>query len=441
MLTIAEHLAAARIAVRETISEPRIGWAWLEPAYRADPNRAFFGTFHPLTIDDDGLLALEKAMKALLDDERVRRTWQPEDLWTTVLSLLSAAVNNPSLDLQHAVDRLVKPAPTRTVAALSNVTWTAEPTLVGDIGIASLSSNLDAESFAGLLELDGVAASDLVSHAEQLLRESGSYVVASSASERQGELAYEDFARGIEDLIGLILLLSPRLDEFGIFSLRGATNRPGVRGTTLDRVALGGLLETKGAGELAARVLSIGGWGASNGFRWQSADPMPIDSLLDGDLRPVIADLLSAGDAIARRLRVASRWYAQAFWAEVEVDAALSVSVALDALLTGKQALAGGVSKQRFSLLERDPSERPMRFKRYDKVYAVRSAIVHGGGGTRALQKLGGARSLLADARWVTARFLELRTLFAPDSDNDLMELWNSLEGGSVPWTYGYDAD
>jgi hypothetical protein len=230
-------------------------------------------------------------------------------------------------------------------------------------------------------------------------------------------------------------MFSDRLDEHGIYSLRGSTNRPGVRGIALDRGALGDLLAETGSAELAARVLTITSWGAGNNFMWTSASPMPLDGLLDADLLSLLGDLLAADDAIAQRLRVAARWYARAFWAGAEDDAALAVSVALDSLLTGKDAVPGAVSKGRFALLERDPAARGTRFDRYEQVYKVRSAVAHGGDATRPLARIGGARSILEDARWTARQLLALRQISTPKDDAAFRELWGAVQWGTLPWT------
>ncbi|WP_410585048.1 hypothetical protein [Amycolatopsis sp. lyj-108] len=292
----------------------------------------------------------------------------------------------------------------------------------------------DATPVARELNLDAWETEAFVDHARQMLAKFGGFVVATATSSRQGNLAYHDFGRTLDDAIGLVLLLSDRLDEHGIYSLRGATNRPGVRGIALDRRTLGDLLAESGSAELAAQVLTITGWSAGNDFRWMSADPMPLDRLLDAELLPLLDDLLVADDAIAQRLRVAARWYARAFWADAEDDAALAVSVALDSLLTGKDAVPGAVSKGRFALLERDPAARAARFDRYEQVYKVRSAIAHGGDATRSLARIGGTRTILEDARWTARQLLTLRQISTPKDDAAFRELWSAVQWGTLPW-------
>jgi hypothetical protein len=431
---IAAQLARVKKAIRETDEDPRIGWAWSEAAYRASPARAFHGKSGALTVEDSGMAALEQAMGALLNRQQVRVAWREEDLWSVVLSLLAAAIAEDELDLNGAVRKLLSPAEVRIAAALGNVTWADGPMSLGGLVIAKLYSEEDAVAVADELGLKTWQADAFRDHARQLLKEFGGFVLATAATNRQGELAHEDFQRKLDDIIGLVLLFSDRLDEHGIYSLRGTTNRPGVRGVTLDRAALADLLAERGAGELAARVLTITGWGAGNSFRWLSADPMPLDRLLDSHLRQQLDDLVTADDAIAQRLRVAARWYARAFWADAEDDAALAVSVALDSLLTGKDAVPGAVSKGRFALLERNPAARAARFERYEQVYKVRSAIAHGGDATRSLAKIGGARSMLDDARWTATQLIALRKISAPKDDAGFRELWGAVQWGTLPW-------
>lgn len=435
-MNIAAELETAVAAVHATNADPRIGWAWMRPEYRASSARAFRGASGALTVADAGMPALEAAATGLMKDRRVRANWCEEDVWNIVLSLLAAAAESDgSVDMASAVLRIVKPTAVRVVAALANVTWEGDPATLGGLTLSRLRTEDDAVALAVSLHLDRGAADALVLHARQLLSAIGDYVVATRTTPRQGELAHADFKRAVEDAIGLTLMLSTRLDEHGVVSLRGATNRPGIRGITLDRRALGELLADQGAGELGARILKITGYGAHNSLRWHSADPLPLDALLDPELRPVIEDLLDAQDAIAQRLRVAARWYARAFWADAEDDSALAVSVALDSMLTGKDALPGAVSKSRFAFLERDVSNRTARFERYEAVYQVRSAIAHGGDASRRLADIGGARSLLVDARWVAKALLDLRQVHKPGNDAAFRELWAALQWGTVSWS------
>jgi hypothetical protein len=94
----------------------------------------------------------------------------------------------------------------------------------------------------------------------------------------------------------------------------------------------------------------------------------------------------------------------------------------------------GAVSKGRFALLERDPASRSAKFDRYEQVYKVRSAIAHGGDAGRSLEKVGGARSLLEDARWTAFKLLELRAIARPASDSDFRDMWAAVQWGTITW-------
>jgi hypothetical protein len=426
-------LEAALGAVEETESDPRIGWAWMTPEYRARPERAFHGIDRALTIEDRGLPSLEKAVDALVRDQRIVRNWREDDIWTTVLTILASAHVYGSVDIDAAVSKIINPTPARHVAALANVTWESSPAVAGDLAIARIEHEADAQSLAEMLKLGSRDTTALLAHARQLLVDFGSYVVVTATTARQGELGHEDFLRKVDDVLGLTLLLSREVG-YDTHTNRGPTNRPGIRGIALDRGALGVRLDGGGSAELGARLLVLTGWGGASYVRWYSADPVPLDRLMSGDLGRVIASVLHADDAIAKRLRVAARWYARAFWAEKDDDAALAVSVALDSMLTGKEALPGAVSKGRFALLDRDPAARVARFKRYDDVYQVRSAIAHGGDASRRLVSIGGVRSILQDAAWVAHRLLELRDLSAPTNDSDLRDLWSAIQWGTIDW-------
>jgi hypothetical protein len=170
MNDVAEHLKTALAAVRTSTEAPLIGWAWVEPSYRASSERAFLGEDASLTIADEGMPAMESAMRALLRDQRVTRHWRDEDLWTTVLSLLAAASAGRVPDLAEAIERIVKPRPVRIAAALANVAWTTGPVVLGSLTLARVQDESDARELAASLELAKLAEPGFISHSQQLLR-------------------------------------------------------------------------------------------------------------------------------------------------------------------------------------------------------------------------------------------------------------------------------
>ncbi|CAN5521921.1 hypothetical protein BH09ACT4_BH09ACT4_12560 [soil metagenome] len=433
---VVENLERVRRAVVETDADPRIGWAWLEPSYRSTSRRAFHGPTGPLTVDDDGMPALEAVMIELWGLPQVRAAWVEEDLWTVVLSMIGHAAKDKRISVKSAVEKLVKPRPVRQAAALANVAWSDSVKTVGGVTFASVRSEADAAVLADELDLDHVGATSLIAYSRQLLDGLGNFVLASTTSSRQESLAHADFLRSLEDLIGLTLMLSDQLDDHQLNHRRGSANRPGLRGLALDRGGLGARLSGAGGAELGAQILSITGWGGNSAFHWYSADPTPLDALLTEPTIREVDDVIRAEDPIAQRLRVAARWYARSLWADADDDSALSVSVALDSLLTGKDSVPGAVSKGRFALLERDVVRRAARFARYEKVYQVRSAIAHGGEAESRLRAIGGTSSLLDDARWVARQLLELRRISRPTSDSEFRDLWERVQFGTIEWTH-----
>ncbi len=244
-VSVAGDLATARDCVIPTDADPRIGWAWMKPTYRAHVGRAFHGSEGTRTLSHEGVAALESAIATMWRDQRVKAVWLEEDLWTVVLRLLDAASNDRSVDLEIAAAKLAKPKPVRIAAVLANVSWSSGPVVLGSIGLASIGSEEDADALANLLSLEETDKEAFRSHAKQLLREFGTYVVATGQSPRQVALGQQDFNRALDDLVGLVLLLSDELEANGVYSLRGATNRPGIRGIALDRGAVGDLLAKK----------------------------------------------------------------------------------------------------------------------------------------------------------------------------------------------------
>jgi len=66
-------------------------------------------------------------------------------------------------------------------------------------------------------------------------------------------------------------------------------------------------------------------------------------------------------------LRVAARWFAEAFWSTDHDDSALALGVAVDALIGSRSGLPGRAMRERFALLESEPEKRASRAKRYEE--------------------------------------------------------------------------
>jgi hypothetical protein len=163
--------------------------------------------------------------------------------------------------------------------------------------------------------------------------------------------ALEETERQLRNIVDLALLLERDLNGHKIYR-RGETNRPGIRGLTLDRGAIESNLEGSATLELAASQLTITEVGDIRSFNWFSAEPLPLDTLLDQSyLREAVQSCLK-DDPISNRVRVAARWFAEAHYTLADDDAALALGVAMDAMLTGQNNLPGSAMADRVAMLE-----------------------------------------------------------------------------------------
>ena len=145
----------------------------------------------------------------------------------------------------------------------------------------------------------------------------------------------------LRTLCDLTVLLDTAKDEHSLYSMRGTWNRPGIRGLQLDRGAVERAFRgAKDSVELAAAPLIIDELGVDSPYLWFSSDPLPLDILLASTaMRSAITRTLLAREGIAPRLRVAARWFAEAFWSTDHDDSALALGVAVDALIGSRSGL------------------------------------------------------------------------------------------------------
>jgi hypothetical protein len=152
--------------------------------------------------------------------------------------------------------------------------------------------------------------------------------------------------------------------------LRDDTNRPGIRGVTLDRGAIEHLLGQHGNTELVTSVLMLSDATSGVSRRWHSADPVPLSDLLNNSsLKTDVEKCLSKDSPVVKRIKVAARWYFEAIWATQVDDSALALGIGLDALVGSRSGLPGRELRQRFAFLEPDPTLRAARAVRFDEVY------------------------------------------------------------------------
>lgn len=437
--------AAAAVVPIETENEPW-EYGWCVESYRRSGRAALPSPSGTVTIGPSGLDCYEESVRRLARESAIRERWDSEELWGLVATLVvaTAAANDPLSFVTRNVERLREAGPSLVVMPIANVTWASPPMQVAGGVFGALENDfLDAvaSSANGRPNLSDAAAGDWVQlqrnpqRGEAESSATRDVVVAAWWTVAQARLATELATRWLEDICCLVLLLRRGGRGPQPWSLRGDHNRPGARGLAVERSTLQAVLGANphGAMDLAFQPLALSPtFGAHRPVHWYSADPVPLDELLlDAGQDRLTAALDSS--AVAKRLRVAARWYADGHWSRDADDAALALGVALDAIVGSRSALPGRVMAQRFALLDEVPSRRRGRVARYNEVFAVRSAVAHGGQPSRLTEE-GFVRSVADDVRCAADRLLEFGRLFPSSSEAELDSSFDALLLGTAVW-------
>jgi hypothetical protein len=400
-------------------------------------------------MSPEGVAAYEGVVSRLLREPGIKGRWDDQELWGVVASFvvaLAEADDRPAF-MARGLARLRDGGPSLVLVPLANVRWDGEPKVIGGGVIGRLDDRFGtrvAEVAGDRPRLDSAEGHDWVrlqsdarAQGEEGDVEQRQLVVAACWPDAQMNRALDLARRWVEDVFCVPLLFKEDLAGNGMWSLRGGHNRPGVRGLTPDRSTLSDLLaeHPRGHFELSSRALVLSReFGATGGVHWYSADPVPLEDLLgDAERLNRLGGLLGGDQAVARRIRVAARWYADAHWAEDRDDAVLALGVALDAIVGSKSALPGRVMAQRFAYLESDPSQRSTRVARYNDLYSVRSAVAHGGEPSR-LGEGNFVREMADEVRWAAQRFVAFADQFSVASEADVDAAFESLTLGAATW-------
>jgi Apea-like HEPN len=413
------------------------GWAY--EAYRRSGGAAIDSGSGPVTITADGLPAWERAVSQLLREPAVQQRWDDEELWGLMASMTVAAAESKDAlaFVTSAVRRVRSIGPAFVALLIANVAWHGPPQelsgmVVGaaDEAFFELARTLSAGRVAPTKEQSDDWLARVVT--PRVADSEGSVPVAIGRwSPGQALKAREDAERNFEDLIGLSLLLEPDLPAHGIFR-RGPTNRPGVRGLTLDRGAIESGLDGAYRLELASFPLVVNDLGLGQAVEWYSSEPLPLEAMLSRpDFSAQVASCFQ-DDPLSRRLRVAARWFAEAQYASADDDATLALGVAMDALLSGKHALPGSAMADRFAMLEADPAQRSARVRTHLELYKARSSVAHGGVSNAATS--GMLRRFFAEAQWAANRVIALRDWASPVSEADVKACFDELRWSARNW-------
>ncbi len=433
----AEQLVATAHWIR-TADDDVEPWdcGWCSESYRRSANaRLSWPDGGTARMDPEGVAQFEAVMGTLLADQEVRKRWESEELWGIVASLAVhlASTTGTVADAERQLALLRKARPSVVLMPVANISWDGEPLRLGNSVIGDWD---DAGFLRAISGLTGTGDGEVV--AEYVAGQAHRRPLVGFASQVPGQrsLAFDQATKRLEELCDTALLLVENKGEHNLWSLRGAWNRPGVRGLAVDRPAVEAAFkgETDSL-ELASQPLVLDELARSASVHWYSADPFPLSALLrDQRLRTALEWVLSADSDVTRRIRLAARWFAEAFWASTRDDAALSLGVALDALIGTKGGLPGRAMRERFALLEPTPGSRAARADRYDEIFAVRSAVAHGGASKR-LEEAGFVRGVQDDVTWTARRLLAMNEQFGEQVTRNLDQVFDGLRWGVLQWS------
>lgn len=436
-----ELLVAATSRVRPTPGRTPWNYGWCVETYRQSDKAAIKTPSGVVSIDAEGVRALEAAAGLLLRDSRIRERWEEEEFWGFIASLVATAAvsSQPANFINENVDRLRNTGPALTMHLIANVTWSGPPLAIGDVVLGAANDEfvkLVNDEAKKRPKMDSSGAESWLKdqiHPRLSDKDSATPVAIASWTIGQAELAHREAARKLDDVVNLCLLLENDLDSHQIYR-RGATNRPGIRGLTLDRGAIERGLNPGARIELASQPVIITEiFGDSRNFHWFNAEPLPLGTLLlQGHLRQALASCLT-GDPISNKVRLAARWFGEAHYSLQNDDTALALGVAMDALLSAHRTLPGSAMADRFALLESDAAERRTRVQKYLELYSVRSSVAHGGQSSK-LENPALLHAYFDAVRWAAHRLLILREKFALSSLKELDDLFDDLRLGAKTW-------
>lgn len=443
MKLIADLLVVAASTVVAAPGRQPWNYGWFQEGYRNSESAALSGPSGPMTLTGEGIKAYEDAVARLLRDPKVAVRWDGQEFWglvavTVVLAASEIAGSARQAFVEEKLNFLRNARKALSLQLVANVTWNRAPILFGD----SVIGNADEGFFRfvnassrGRIKLDEELWRSWAERyvAPRITDDVGSPVAIACWTTGQDRLAFDETDRQLRNIVDLALFLERDLESHKIYR-RGDVNRPGIRGLVLDRGAVERGLDGNAKVELSAPQFTITDAGDARSLHWFGSEPLPLGELYGQVyLREAVQSCLK-NDPIARRMRVASRWYSEAHFTLATDDAALALGVAMDALLTGKGSLPGSVMADRVAALSDEPAKRPGLVKEYLDLYHVRSSVAHGGQSSK-LSKEGFMKDFADFVRWIAWRFLAIQNNFSPSSDAAVDALFNDLRWGVKSWS------
>ena len=412
-------------------------YGWSQPDYRRCPTAAIVhDEDNSVTLQPEAVQGFEEAMRVLLQFQLIRRSYEEDELWSLVASLVGTLSMQASpADLATAIEsglkRILNPPDSLVVLPVANIAQPLDIIEVGPLIIgpfARLEKRIRTKTGRRPLTMEGnkpwwMPAPD----AEPRTAANEPVLLAYTGCGQLGR-ATDDAEQALEDLVSIALMLQPDLNALSLFSLRGDVNRPGTRGLVIDRQSLFEMSTSAPQlkRELTSPVYVDGVLGPNLHWGWYSENPFPLEELLTrSDTRAI----LLGRTAILQRLRVAARWHGKAHWASDLSDAVLALGISFDSMLTEEGPSPGRVISERFALLDPDPDQRRRRYRKFQgEYYAARSAIAHGARGSSVAAEL--VRAMAQEARWVFRQILDLSQRLGISTEKEYNQMYESLKWG-----------
>lgn len=434
---ITDDLVKAALT-REVTSEEPWNYGWCVADYRRSEKAAVkHDAARSVRLSAEGVAAFERAMNRLFKVSEIRDRYEAEELWSIAIGMIgplpiSSAAPELTVEIDRRLKRLTAPPDSVLVVPLANLNpgatvIEAGPLLIGHPG-DEWRERLKAR--AGEPEQP---SDDRQPWWHKLKDESEEkdVVLMAHVGLAQSNRAFRDAEEALENLLALALVLELDLDARGLFSLRGDSHRPGIRGLTVDRRALQVSAESSPnlVRELGAEVLVSGLFRTSVQHHWYGEEPFPLHSLLEGDRLLDVQRVLIGRTSVSKRLRLAARWHAKAYWSSEVQDAVLALGIGFEALLSEENPSPGRVLGERFAFLQQLRSERAARYKLFtSEYYAARSSIAHGAKRTGIDGRF--ARDMAKDLRQTFLTIASITRAQSVESEESYARMFETLKWG-----------
>jgi hypothetical protein len=412
-------------------------YGWCIESYRRSGHASITSPNGPIMLSIEGIQAFEHLVTILQKQPIIKDRWDSEDFWGVMASLvafISTVENRPEVAKRN-LEMILSRRPAVVAFPVANIDWQGPPRRFGGGFLIGILGGEFSEKLATM----GEAARDSAGKVSEYVNEQSHrppLVGFAAVVPAQGQQAFHHAKRAFELLVDLAILLDRKKIENSLFSIRGGSNRPGVRGLALDRTVINASMKASGdSADLACRPFIQDARGTLKSAYWHSADRVPLEKMLsNNELAGAVDKCLAGKSNITRRVQVAARWFSESFWAESEDDSVLAAGVALDSLVGSRSGLPGRAMKERYAFLEEEPGKRSDKAREWDEIYSARSAIAHGGE-SQKVKEPGFARRAQGIVTWTAWRLLEAeRHFLLEDKNKSLDSLFEEMRWGTCDW-------